>query len=305
VPAALLKNALLMRHTRAVSGRFNVIFGVFNENDFGRRGIQYVHYPTYLRPRPRVDLRWYHGFAAGLEAYYRLADRLAGFSFERLKSNLTLVNSDWTGEHVGAFLGVPTETLYPPVVDPLPGRAWTDRRCAFLAVGRIAPEKEYERIMRILAGVRRRHALSLTIVGTTDRHSRGYRSMLDRVAASLGSWIEFRDNVTRDDLRELMASYRYGIHGMREEHFGMAPAEMARAGMIVWVPRGGGQVEIAGGEPTLMYDTDEDAVEKITRVLDAGAEQQRLRDHLATRSERFSTAHFQDHVRQIVDGFKG
>ena len=39
------------------------------------------------------------------------------------------------------------------------------------------------------------------------------------------------------------------LHGMREEHFGMAPAEMARAGVIVWVPNGGGQMEIVGDEP--------------------------------------------------------
>ena len=60
-----------------------------------------------------------------------------------------------------------------------------------------------------------------------------------------------------------MATHRYGIHGMREEHFGMAPAEMARAGCIVWVPRGGGQMEIVGREPVLMYDSEDDAVEKI------------------------------------------
>ena len=52
-----------------------------------------------------------------------------------------------------------------------------------------------------------------------------------------------------------MASHRYGIHGMREEHFGMAPAELARAGAIVWVPRGGGQMEIVGHEPALMFDS--------------------------------------------------
>ena len=45
------------------------------------------------------------------------------------------------------------------------------------------------------------------------------------LAQSLGSWIQFRDNLTRDEVRALMASHRYGIHGMREEHFGMAPAE--------------------------------------------------------------------------------
>ena len=54
---------------------------------------------------------------------------------------------------------------------------------------------------------------------------------------------------------------------MREEHFGMAPAEMARAGCIVWVPRGGGQMEIVGREPALMYESDDEAVEKISATL--------------------------------------
>ena len=101
----------------------------------------------------------------------------------------------------------------------------------------------------------------------------------------------------------MMASHRYGIHGMGEEHFGMAPAEMARAGAIVWVPRGGGQMEIVGNEPALMYESDDEAVEKITRTLASASEQQRLRDRLAATSEQFSTTAFMAEVRSIVDGF--
>ena len=86
---------------------------------------------------------------------------------------MTLVNSDWTGAHVARFLGITTRTLYPPVVDPAPGLPWDERRNAFLAVGRISPEKEYERVMRILARVREQAPdLTLTIVGTWDRHTR-------------------------------------------------------------------------------------------------------------------------------------
>ena len=140
VPATLLKLALVMRYTRRVSDNFDVIFGVYNETDYGRRGIQYIHFPTYLRPRPAVDLRWYHWPAAGLELYYRLADRIAGFSMDRLRANLTLVNSNWTGAHVRRFLGVDTRTLYPPVVDPAPPPPWSERRNGFLAIGRISPE---------------------------------------------------------------------------------------------------------------------------------------------------------------------
>jgi glycosyltransferase involved in cell wall biosynthesis len=302
-PATLIKLALLMRYTRRVSAGYDVLFGVYNETDYGRRGIQYVHYPTYLRPRPAVDLRWYHHAPGSLNLYYRLADAIAGFSVDRMKQNLTLVNSDWTGEHVSRFLGVATQTLYPPVADPAPGAPWAERRNGFLAIGRVSPEKEYERVMRILARVRAQVPdVTLTIVCTSDRHARRYRDRLADLARSLGPWIEFRENVTRDELRALMAAHRYGIHGMREEHFGMAAAELARAGCIVWVPRGGGQMEIVDREPALMYDGDDDAVEKIVRTLRDPAAQERLL-HRLRRSERFSTGHFVSQVRTLVEDF--
>jgi glycosyltransferase involved in cell wall biosynthesis len=304
IPAALLKLALLMRYTRKLAGGFDVIFGTYNETDYGRRGIQYINYPTYLRPRPGVDVRRYHRSNFALQLYYKLADAIAGFSMDRLKENLTLVNSNWTGAHVRSFLGVETRTLYPPVVDPLPPPPWVERRPDFLAVGRISPEKEYERLIRILARVRQHHPdLKLTIVGTWDRHTRRYFDELTALASSLGSWIALEQNLTRDEVRRLMAAHRYGIHGMREEHFGMAPAEFVRAGQIVWVPRGGGQMEIVGEEPALMYDTDDDAVEKILAVMTSPAEQARLRDLLAERGRLFSTERFVSEVRDIVSSF--
>ncbi len=101
-----------------------------------------------------------------------------------------------------------------------------------------------------------------------------------------------------------MGTHRYGIHGMREEHFGMAPAEMARAGIIVWVPKGGGQVEIVGQEPALMYDAEEDGAARITAVLADPAAQQRLRTSLAARAEMFSTDRFVREVREIVSAFR-
>ena len=70
----------------------------------------------------------------------------------------------------------------------------------------------------------------------------------------------------------------------------MAPAELARAGAIVWVPRGGGQMEIVGHEPALMYDSDDDAVTKITS--DAG---ERVRAAAIARNAR-------GHQRAILDG---
>ena len=52
VPAAL-DQAVAVDALHAPGQRgFDVVFGVYNETDYGRSGIQYIHYPTYLRPRP-------------------------------------------------------------------------------------------------------------------------------------------------------------------------------------------------------------------------------------------------------------
>jgi glycosyltransferase involved in cell wall biosynthesis len=304
VPAALLRSALLMRYTRRISDAFDVLLGVHNETDFGRRGIQYVHYPTYLRPRPQVDYRWYHRATPLLHAYYRVADRIADFSFERLRQNLTLANSNWTATRVKELLGITARTLYPPVVDPAPPLAWRERAPRFVAIGRISPEKEYERAIRILDRVRRHVPdLTLTIVGTWDRHTHRYAQELQRLAASLGSWVQFRRDLPRKELRELLARSRYGIHAMREEHFGMAPAEMVRAGMIVWVPRGGGQVEIVGDEPRLLYESEEEAAEQVARVISDEDAQAQLREYLESRSPLFGTERFVNEVRTLVANF--
>lgn len=308
VPAALLRSSLLMRYTRRISDGYDVILGVHNETDYGRRGIQYVHYPTYLRPRPAVDLRWYHQWAPALDAYYAVADRLAGFSFARMQANLTLCNSDWTAGHIRRFLDIDAQTLYPPVVSPASSLPWQARRRGFVAMGRISPEKEYERLMRIVARVRA-HApdITLTIVGTWDEKTRPYHDRLLALARSLdaaGSWLSLERDLSRDAVHQLLQTTRYGIHGMREEHFGMAAAEMVRAGMIVWVPNGGGQVEIVGAAPELRYSTEDEAVDQIRRVLERPDDEERLREHLAVQGDRFSEIRFMNAVRQIVGTFR-
>lgn len=304
LPLALVRSGLLMRYARRFSDAFDVLVGVHNEVDYGRRGIQYIHYPTYFRPRPAVDFRWYHKWPPLLNTYYRFADAIGDFSLERMKANLSLTNSHWTAGKIQQFLGVSAQVLYPPVTRPAGVRPWADRLSGFLAVGRISPEKEFERVISILSQVRRTvPSLTLTIVGTWDRKSDHYYQTLRSRADQLGSWITFRKDIGRGELAELMSTYRYGIHGMREEHFGMAPAEMAAAGMLVWVPAGGGQTEIVGDEPALQFASDEAAVDRIADVLTRPAEQVRLQAHLNDRAALFGTDRFITQARMFVDTF--
>ena len=64
-------------------------------------------------------------------------------------------------------------------------------------------------------------------------------------------------------------------------------------------------MEVVGREPMLMYESDDDAVRKISSTLASVTDQQRLREQLAAISGQFSTARFIEQVRTIVDEFQG
>ncbi len=297
LPLAMLRTAVMINSVRRRSAEYDLAITANNEADFGSVGVQYVHYPWNMFPRPAVDLRWYH-FGFLLAPYYRLCVALSGFSADSMRRNITLVNSDWTGRQAWTRYQIASRTVYPPVRMVPSSLGWEARVPEFVAIGRIAPEKELERVIDVMTAVRAQvPAVRLHVVGTTDQ-TRYYRRIVRRIRAA-GNWIQLHEDLSRSELDALIGRVRYGIHGMREEHFGMAPAEMVRAGCIVWVPAGGGQVEIVG-DARLTYGSIEEGVAKITRTLGDADEQARLRAHLATRASLFSTERFMQQVRAAV-----
>ncbi len=292
---SLLRTAIMLRTAKRLRAEYDVPVTANNEADFGAVGVQYVHYPWNVFPRPDVDIRWYH-LEPLLGLYYRLCQAVSGFSLDASHRNITLVNSDWTGRLAHARYGFVSRTVYPPVAAEFPAVPWEAREPGFVCIGRIAPEKQLDRVIDIVAAVRREvPAARLHIVGTPDDRPY-YRRIAARARAAAFS---VHESLSRAELVSLVAHQRYGIHGMLEEHFGMAPAEMVLAGCVVWVPNGGGQVEIVD-EPRLTYDSVEDAVAKIVRVLRTPAEQDALRAHLAARAPRFSTDRFMREIRAAV-----
>lgn len=301
-PLALMKSSLLMRALHGMQTPYDLVLTANNEADLHRPGIQYVHYPTYIRPRPDVDQRSYHDERV-MRLYYALCDRIAAASRDGIKRNLTLVNSDWTGRLMrGWYDGHPTVTLYPPVAGDFPDVPWEARAPGFVCVGRIAPEKNIERIIEILAAVRERFPeVRLHLVGTagTDAYSQRVLRRVEHERA----WVTLYENIPRDELVRLVASQRFGIHGMDEEHFGMAVAEMVRAGCVVWVPDGGGQIEIVAADPRLRYRSVDEAVASITRALEDDLHAQELRATLVPQRERFTEREFVRRFDAIIDRF--
>lgn len=301
IPFSLVKTALLLRACRRIQADYDVLMSVNNEVDFGRRGIQYVHYPWHDLPRPIFDLRWYHRPSYAVPIYQRLCLRLADFSRERMKTNICLVNSNWIGEKVKKlYPGIQTRTLYPPVTGNFPGIPWEDREKGFVCIGRISPEKEIEKIIGILERVRFEDPdVHLHLIGTPD--DPGYCDYILGLVRDRRSWISLHLSIDRPSLLQLIGRHRFGIHGMAEEHFGLAVAEMVSGGCIVFVPNGGGQTEIVGDCPDLLYGTREEGVHRIKRVLLSQPLQERLCAYLSDQAERFSIRRFRARIRETVD----
>jgi glycosyltransferase involved in cell wall biosynthesis len=300
LPLALVRNHLLHRRARKIGGDYDLVLNTANEAWLGRPSIQYVHFPWGYWPRPDVELRWFHRIPGVLPAYRAVCAGLSAFEGARMRENVMLVNSDWTGERVKERYGGETTTLYPPVEGGGEVAPWDEREDTFLCVGRLSPEKRVETVVSIVARVRTRHpAVRLVLVGAPSRLHGGYYRRIRRLVHEHGEWLRLVEDPDRASLRNLMARSRYGLHGMLDEHFGMAVAEMARAGCVVFAHDSGGQREILD-DSRLLYASEDDAVRKIEAVLADGALQRQLRENLFERSQLFTAARFMEAVRELV-----
>ncbi len=303
LPLALLCTSLLQRQARALLERehFDLVVSTTNEIDVGVGAIQYVHYPWNYYPRPDVDYRWYH-FRPLLKLYRKLSVALSGGTNQGIAGNETLVNSAWTGRRFEQWYGGPAHVLHPPVPvdrEPLP---WAERTNAFACVGRMSPEKNVEGVIDILSKVRERgHPVSLVICG--QRQVPAYERKILAAAAPHRDWISISLDLPRAELIDRVAKCRFGIHGMVGEHFGIAVAEMVRLGCVCFAPADGGPAEILGGDPALLYESSDDAVGKICRLLGDSSALIAAREHLQERARLFSAERFMEEFRRVCAEF--
>ena len=295
IPNGLLKLHSVMKAAKAFlkTEPFDLVCSGYDEQDLGTPCIQYIHYPWNLYPRPDAPPGWNESLLLrrAILVYNFFCRMYSGFSGRRVCSNLTLANSAWTGEKARQrYPELSYLVLNPPA---LADRIEGGDRCGeerFLSIGRCVPEKEWLKLIDIVKGLRERgHEVGLTLAGSRD--SQAYEQEVRERIRQEGDWVSLRLNFTRQELQELLKGHRYGLHGMKEEHYGMAVAELILGGCLTSVYDDGGQVEIVTN-PALRYNTVDDAVAKWDRVLrDDGlrekllAEQLEARDHLTR--ERF------------------
>jgi len=304
-----LRGVRLARYCRRRAGDFDLMISAYNVMDFGVAGIQHIADFSF-DDALRRELDFENGRTEGSlhrpsparTAYLRLAAALSGASARGWSRNRTVANSEWTKALLQERLDLGSEVIYPPVAGQASGVPWDKREDGFVVMARLVPEKRIDLLIDVLAEVRKAKPVHLHVLGRRGRS--GYARRIEALARAHGDWVHLEGEAYGARKEALLAGHKYGLSGRRAEAFGIAAAEMVKAGLVVWVPDGGGQTEIVA-HPDLVFGSRDEAVSRIRAVITDPGREAVLRRHLADRAEAFSADRFAAETRALVRAVLG
>ena len=179
-------------------------------------------------------------------------------------ANVVMVNSSWTRRHVAQLWWkrrLPA-LVYPPADTAALQTLPLDRRLKrvyIISVAQFRPEKDHELQLRAFAAARARaprlpDAVADAVLSTRLQLVGGCRGDEDAarlenlklLANELGltdDIVEFRVNVSFEELCELLGDAVAGLHSMVDEHFGISVVEYMAAGAVPIAHNSGGPKE--------------------------------------------------------------
>ena len=239
-------------------------------------GIMGPRYQLWGPPCPAFKDRVRMKGALGLKLVLRFL-RLLLRSQWRLRNALikngdcVVANSRW----IASFFekeNFPVDLIYPPVTVEFPYVSFQERHADFVCIGRIVNLKRIEKMIEILAEVRRQSGREFRFHIAGRFTDSPYPTYI-RGIASRHSWIKLHGYLSGAEKENLLTGCRYAIHACEFEAFGISVAEYLKAGCIPFVPNEGGSAEIVGAPEFCYADTD-DAVGKILRFLEKDEKEQ-------------------------------
>ncbi|KAH8295718.1 hypothetical protein KR018_005692, partial [Drosophila ironensis] len=252
-------------------------------------------------------------------AYYRLFSKM--YRWVGRCAETIMVNSSWTENHILQLWDVPFKThrVYPPCeVSHLKNLEHLDKGDDFiiLSVGQFRPEKDHPLQLQAIYELRTLLAqdealwnrVKLLIVGSC-RNEEDYerlKNMQDLTKhLSLENNVQFKVNVSYDELLKLYQSAHIGIHTMWNEHFGIGIVECMAAGLIMVAHRSGGPlldiVETSEGSQNGFLAVDAvDYAENILNIIVNNVDSSGIRNAARASVERFSEQEFEKHFLRAV-----
>jgi glycosyltransferase involved in cell wall biosynthesis len=301
---AALRGTCYQRFAREIAGEYDMRISAYNLTDWGLPAIHFIADFSWHRDirerlhplsrgfiyRDSILRKAYLSFAS---AYGRPSNR------DVLREDLVIANSKWTADILKLPCGLQGATVvYPPVWTEFPTVLWEKKELAFVMIGRIAPEKQVERAIAILEAVRERgYTVQFHLCGRIGKDR--YGKSIARLCKDRNDWITLEGQVSGTKKAQILARCRFGIQTTSAESFGIAVAEMIKAGAIVFAPSDGGTAETLQ-HPALLFANTNDAVDKIQAVLETPSLQSALQIHLNTQASLFSAQTFMREARICI-----
>lgn len=223
---------------------------------------------------------------------------LAACNRRRLRNALirngdrVVANSRW----IASFFekeNFPVDLVYPPVTAEFSYVSFAERRADFVCIGRISNLKRIEKMIEILAEVRRRSGREFWF-HLAGRFTESPYSMYIKGLVNRYPWIKLHGYLSGKEKDTFLTSHRYAIHACEIEAFGISVAEYLKAGCIPFVPNEGGSAEIVG-DPEFCYADTEDAVGKILRFMEKDeAAQTEIQARMLERGRLFTLEKFDE-----------
>jgi glycosyltransferase involved in cell wall biosynthesis len=146
------------------------------------------------------------------------------------------------------------------------------------------------------------HDIHLHIVGSiNDSKNKAYIESIKDLCNQHKNWVFLEGILGGKDKCGLISQHKFGFSARKNEPFGIAVAEMIKGGCIVFIPDGGGQIEIIN-HSELIYD-EADILMKLNAVLSNKAKQEALRKHLRIQAKFFSSNKFMSDVKALGKDF--
>ena len=252
-----LRLAYLHRTAKTIAMDYDLCIDTYNEIDFGRKGIQYIHHPMFA---DNAFLRGYEMTGGSKlknilffeKAYQMFVWKVSKDTIEGFRNNLTLTNSNFIAEKLEKLYGLQSTVVYPSVTIERSAQIdvpWNKRKLRFVTIARISSDKnllEYVDICRIIA--KKMPEAEFMIIGRIGQPA--YYKYLIKYIEHAQVSIQVCTNVEKTQLKTLLQESKFYIATKRYEHYGIATLDAAESGCLTFIHDSGGQVEIISSAGT-------------------------------------------------------
>ncbi|CAI5711369.1 unnamed protein product [Hyaloperonospora brassicae] len=294
--------------------------------------VAYVHYPMISTDMIAKVQQRRAGFnndatiaassmrSIGKYMYYRLfagAYSLVG----KYCTDVAMVNSTWTYNHIKQLWGKTPTIVYPPcgAMQEYMDFSMENRVPMALSISQFRPEKNQLLQLQAVQVLFTKHGekmatkyhdFRLVLLGSCRNAEDEQRvETLKQQAKSLGiaDRVDFVVNASFAELKQRLAKSSIGVHTMYNEHFGISNVEMMAAGMLVVANNSGGpKADIVKPETGCLALTADEYADKILSLLEKSpAESLAMRLAARESSSRFSDNEFSAQLLAAMSGVLG